>query len=341
MSPHFGFDFWSRIAMSPDGDGGGAASTPAPVDGGGAPSGDTTGGPSDATGGDLSSDFVITDDVMFSEDLDTLSPQPGETRPEGQEATPPKAPEAAKVPDEKKPAAGAKPPAQAEAQKKPEPPKAPVAPQKPQAQATPPTTSARPSAPLSNQELLAEVAKNRDSLIKGLAENRFKLTEEEGKLLDTDANAGLATIAARVYYEATSSMLALMDKFQREILPQAIEQHQSSTKVYSEAEDAFYSEWPNLDRKDQEVARSVQVYANLVARAHPNFSRDERIKMVGNMVSSALNRPKVQAPPSPPARPNGGTRPFTPASGGGRPPMQHTRQETTDTWAGMGQEFGD
>jgi hypothetical protein len=283
------------------------------------------GGLADA-GADTS--FLIPDEVMSASDLDevTLPAAPAaKTEPEAPATT------AAKPTTEAKPAvpaAAAKPATPAKAgDAKPE-----VKPAETNPAET--STTAKPTAaPPVN--LLEEVAKNRDAIISHLAESRFKLSKEESDLLDTDANAAIQKIAARTYYEATTSTLNLMDKFVREQLPQLIEQHTQTTQVYKSTEDDFYKEWPNLDRAADE--KTVNQYANIYRQANPSATKADAIRAVGTIVSSILNKPKVAAAAVPAAKPNG-PRPFTPASGAARVVSQ-TPVPAASPFAGLGEEF--
>jgi hypothetical protein len=272
--------------------------------------------------------FLIPESVMDSPDLDEVEiPAAGAagTAPEAPATTTAK-PEASTKPAV--PAAGEKPTPEKPAEVKPE--------VKPATTAETPPKPVAQTAPVdSRPNLLAEVAKNRDAIIAHLADSRFKLSKEESDLLDVDANAGIQKIAARVYYEATTSTLNLLDRFVKQELPQLLEQHVQSTQTYRAAEDDFYKEWPNLDRASDE--KTVNQYANIYRQANPTATKADAIKAVGTIVSAILNKPKASVAATAPAKPNG-PKPFTPASGAAR--VVSTQQvPAADPFAGLGREF--
>lgn len=181
--------------------------------------------------------------------------------------------------------------------------------------------------------LLEKLAENREALISHLAETRFKPTKEESDLLDVDATAGIAKIAARVYYEAATTTMQQLQNFVRDQLPSLIDGHSQTNNQIRDAEDAFYKEHPNLSKETDDA--TVRQYATIYRQANPQATRADAIKAVGVMVSTVLGKPKVAAPVAP--KPNG-QRPFTPASGVARVVSQVPVPETSP-FAGMGQEF--
>lgn len=265
------------------------------------------------------SPFSLTDQIMNSdfEEIEVPAAQVAKsTEPEAPAQVDPAKP--VEVKPGTPPAAEAKPTAQVE-QAKPAP-------------ATPASLeTARVAAAPS---LLEELSKNREALISHLAETRFKPTKEESDLLDTDATAGIAKIAARVYYEAATSTMQQLQKFVQDQLPSLIDQHASSTNNIRDAENDFYKEWPNLSKEADD--KVVAQYASIYRQANPQASRKEAIEKVGQIVSTILGKPKgaVTAPKS-----NGSPRPFTPASGAARVVSQALPAVEQSPFAGMGQEF--
>jgi hypothetical protein len=264
--------------------------------------------------------FLIPDNVMNS-DLDEVeipAAPAAVAAPEVQPTVP-----AEVKPAEAKPAEAAKPATPVE-QKPVE-----AKPADPSAQ-----PSSRPQVVADRAQLLQEIGKNRDALVSHLAQDRFKLTKEESDLLDTDVNAAISKIMARTYYEAMTSAMTLIDRFAKQELVPLIEQHTQSSQSFRNAEDDFFREWPNLDREKD--ATAINQYANIYRQANPGASKTDAIKMVGQIVSTILGKPKG-APAVPAAKPNG-ARPFSPASGAARVVSQVQVPEA-NPFAGMGQEF--
>ena len=284
-----------------------------------------TAAPVESTAADTS--FLIPDEVMNSSDLDEVEIPTAQAAKTPEPEAPAPTPEVAKVDPKASPAAVAKPATPAQPAKTPEQPKVATADQQP---------SGRPQVVADRQALLGELAKNRSVIIDHLAGERFKLSKEESDLFDTDANAGIQKIAARVYYEATTSALNLIDRFVKSELPGLIDGHTQSTMQYSKAEDGFWKEWPNLDVKAD--GQTVNQYANIYRQANPQASMEDAIRHVGAIVSTVLGKPKGVAAAPVAARPNG-AKPFTPASGAARVVSQTQVQAPVNPFSGLGEEF--
>lgn len=192
----------------------------------------------------------------------------------------------------------------------------------------------KPSAAQPSVSLLEQLSQNREQLISHLAETRFKPTKEESDLLDVDATAGIAKIAARVYYEAATTTMQQLQNFIKDQLPALIDGHTQTNNHIRDAEDAFYREHPNLSKETDDA--TVRQYATIYRQANPQASRKEAIEKVGLIVSTVLGKPKVGAQVASPK--TNGQRPFTPASGVARVVSQVPVPETSP-FAGMGQDF--
>lgn len=212
-----------------------------------------------------------------------------------------------------------------------QPPSAPV-PQAPGASA-----AARPLSELQPGELVSELARNRDALVNHLAQERFQLSQAEKEALETDAVGHLPRLMARVYYEASTTMLNQIQS----MVPRMIEQVTTQLRNHSDAENAFYSKWPTVDRANEAHKQAVLMAANLVNQQFPQASLSDRIDKVGRMVTSMLGlaaqvqqpRGNASAKRSPPA--------FAPASGNGATPVSRTPVAASqgNQWAGLGANF--
>jgi len=300
--------------------GGGGDSGPAAPPEGGAPS--TGAPPSPEPGGvsegaaDTSAPFSLSDDVMFASDLDEVEiPEIAEPAqpPEPQPAAQPPAPQqpAQPPPPTAKPAQ--QPAAQAQSQQ-------------PAAEGTGP--SRVPSAP----ELLQMVMQNRDTIVGELASKRFAMTPAEQEELETNAVGAVSKMAARVYFDAYTSAMHYMNQQ----IPSMITSHIAESRKDTEAEDAFYSAWPGIDKAKH--ASDVLGFARAYWSMNPKGSLQEAIKFAGSAVSAkhglqGAGKPATPARTSAPAR---RPAPFAPAAGGR---TTSTVPVENNAWDGLGMTF--
>jgi len=302
------------------GGGGGDSSPATPSEGGmpstGAPPSPEPGGVSEAAA-DTSAPFALSDDVMFASDLDEVEV------PEIAESAQPPAPQPAAQPE------APQQPAQPQAPK-------PVAPQPAQQQPSqqPSAEGTDPSRVPSAPELLQMVMQNRDTIVGELASKRFALTPAEQEELETNAVGVIPKIAARVYFDAYTSAMHYMNQQ----IPSMINSHIAESRKDTEAEDAFYSAWPGIDKAKH--ASDVLGFARAYWSMNPKGSLQEAIKFAGSAVSAkhglqGASKPATsgRASAAPPSR---RSAPFAPAAGGR---TTSTVPVESHPWDGMGMIF--
>lgn len=236
------------------------------------------------------------------------------------------------------PPAGEAPAAPAEAPlvPTPEPPKPPTpAAQPPQEQpaAQPAATPAPAQADLTSpQGLVQQLAVHRDAVLDGLAADRFKLSPEEIKAVDTDAVAAIPRIMARTYYEAMQSTLLHINNMVPQMVLNTIRAQRASDQI----EDAFYGQFKALDRLKH--GGDVQTFAKMMRATNPKITQQDLFAMVGAAVMGKYGLQNVPAAPGG----NGATPrtpqppPFVPA-----PPGASVKviPEPESPWAGLGKDF--
>lgn len=321
--------FWQLPVFAPD-DVGGAA---APAGGDSAPA--PSGGETPVTGetsvpGDSSSGDEFSGLGGFDDDINTVTVK----------EIPAAAPAAAKAPVSAQtpsaPPAPAAPAAQtAPAAPAPTPPApAPAAPTgqpeaAPQAQAP----ASPPSDPVS---LLKELETHRDGVIAALAsDSRFGLSQDEATLLETDPGKAVPQLLARTYYQAVNAALTHINNF----VPQMVARHIEGTRVQNERENAFYQQFPALDRTKH--AGDVATFAKLFRQQSPQMAMSELFQMVGaavmakNGLSAAVAAPHPAANGRPP-QPAITAPPFAPARAGAE---VRTTPVEENPFAGLGQDW--
>lgn len=233
-----------------------------------------------------------------------------------------------------------------------EPPPAEPKPQEPPAQAAPatpaPATAAAPAAaeppaaapPTGPQEPLSlaeperigqALAANFDTLVQHLAQNQFKLSEQDLQALETDAPAHIPTLLARVYLQTQQNMYQQLGR----VIPHMVSKQMQTLKRNMENEGAFYGAWPSLDRTKHGAI--VQRAAVMYRQMNPQASREQMIKDLGPIVMQAAGVPLTamsngQQPPQVPQTrvPQPPFRPALPGSVGSPPSVPDSE------WAGLG-----
>lgn len=190
----------------------------------------------------------------------------------------------------------------------------PVAPPAP----TPATSTAGASPPALDPSDPASIAShlmlNRDAAIAHIAETRFKLSPEDVEALESDTVGTVPKLLARTFVELQSTMLNQMAR----LVPQMVQRQTEAVKKNTEAENAFYSMWPTIDRSKH--GDLVKRYAITYRQMHPEATREQMFADVGPLVMMAAKIPLAapQAPggnPAQPQIPSPKPVPFVPAGG--------------------------
>lgn len=204
------------------------------------------------------------------------------------------------------PATPEKPAAKVEEPKKPEGTAAPAP-----TEAASPTTATQPSPTLDPYDpgtLAAHLAQNEEQVIQQLADSTFKLSDKDVEDLEANTIGTIPRLLSKVAVTMQRNFLMQMAN----IVPRMVQAHGEVSKRHNEAENAFYSRWPDL-KKDQH-GETVMKYAAVYRQMHPEASRQDMIEAVGPMVMMAA---KVQ----PSAQPQTAATQASPMVNGVRPPQ--------------------
>lgn len=178
-------------------------------------------------------------------------------------------------------------------------------------------------------------------MIDALAQQKFALTPAEIQALEVDAVGVLPKIMARVYYEATVNGLQQLAN----MVPRMVESVVTTRIGENSAEEAFHTEWPNIDPNNAQQMKAVQHFANSYRQMNPRASQTDAIKFVGTAVTQFFGLQMPQrangsgAPRggTPLARPR--TPPFAPAQGGRAAPLPGQPQAPAEPFLGLGMQF--
>ena len=178
------------------------------------------------------------------------------------------------------------------------------------AEAPAPQPSEGEAGPAASPEALAKQFREaRAEAEKLLAEQHYKLSEEDAEALEVDPGAAIPRLMAKVYMDAVTTAIShVLDN-----MPRLIEGTMQVQQQAKAAEDKFYETWPQLDRSKHHemVLRLGRAYR----QAYPNASQDEFIRDVGAQALVALRIP-LQAQKAPESKP------FRPASVASAPAAQ-------------------
>lgn len=179
---------------------------------------------------------------------------------------------------------------------------------------TSPTPAEPPSAPSLDPfdpgHLAQHLAQNEEKMVQHVADNLFKLSPKDVEELESNVVETIPKLLARSFVAAQKNFLMQMSQ----IIPTMIQRQGEVTKAHTEAENAFYSRWPDI-KKDQH-GELVLRYARVYGQMHPQSTRQERIEAVGPMVMMAAKI--VPGAPAAVAKPSS---PMVPTGASGRPPQ--------------------
>lgn len=153
----------------------------------------------------------------------------------------------------------------------------------------------------------------------GELEQFYALSEEEKQLLETEPEAAMPKIAAKMHWRTFNSVMHAVSS----MLPQAISAHGQISTHYKTLEDKFFGAHPELREVDQNVVvQNIRAYR----AANPKADPDTVIQGAGVLTKMQLKiMPKAE--PQQPER-----KPHQPAVPGAK--TQATPQdENTNPWA--------
>lgn len=223
-------------------------------------------------------------------------------------------------------------------------PQQPVAPA-PQAQPqSPPPTSpqqaqpqaATPMPSVGEPDKLAEwllQPQNMSAAVDALAKERFNLSEDDVREIETDVVAFIPKMFARAHVQAVTSVM----KFLSQSMPEMHRNLSQATRANDEAETKFFSAVKGLDRTNAQHRKTAMQVVKMYRGMNPDANMDQIIQVCGPMIQHALGNPAPQAPQ--PGAPSA-ARPVIPAfqPAVGAPPTQPGAPEA-DPWGGLGGQF--
>ena len=142
-------------------------------------------------------------------------------------------------------------------------------------------------------------------------EQRYSLSKEDAEALISEPETVLPRLMSNIYLDVYDNIMRSMQVF----LPQMVQQVNMSTSSQQRDESDFYSAWPRLADRKNEVSQIGQMYR----RMNPTATKEQFIRDVGLHASIALQlpveSPLVQTPQTAPsATPE--TPPYVPPRGG-------------------------
>jgi hypothetical protein len=196
---------------------------------------------------------------------------------------------------------------------------------------------AQPSAPgqaepdNSPQGLVKQLEHHRTAVLDALAADRFKLSPEEIRAIDTDAVGAIPHVMARVYYEAMQSTLLHIQN----MVPQVVMNMIKVQKQNDDVENAFYGQFKALDRMKHHA--DVMQFAQMLRGTNPKISQADLFAMIGAavMAKNGLTAPVANGNGGVPPRPSQ-PAPFVPATPGA---TVRVIPEAESPFAGLGRDF--
>lgn len=155
-------------------------------------------------------------------------------------------------------------------------------------------------------------------LVDWLSDNVYKLSDAEKQALDTDAVGAIPRIMSRVHLETTKNSVKLIRDLIPSMVERAIRETTERTTKGREAMDAFFGEFPGLQRNVANE-RLVNQFARAFRQMNPTAPRADAIKFVGSSLHAHLGvSPQTRSAANGAGSPAPKTPPFAPARPGGR-----------------------
>lgn len=153
---------------------------------------------------------------------------------------------------------------------------------------------------------------------------QYALTDEEVEELETNPKEAFPKYAARVHQDAVMSAVRQV----LHVMPRIVQQISQTTQHYSERENEFFSDFPELKDHKNEVLQVGQLYR----AQNPQASKDDFKKFVGNYTMQMLGISRQPQQPAAPAVPPSQEPAFNSAAGGRRntPPEPTNEFEILD-----------
>lgn len=182
--------------------------------------------------------------------------------------------------------------------------------------------------------ILQALQANPEGMVTYLAENMFKLRQEDVDELNSSPETFLPKAAGRIMVQAMQSSLHQIKNIVPKLVDAQVKQFSETQATRSAAEQAFRAAWPQI-KPSRETNALIKQFADAKRAADPNISQQDLIQFVGRAVLAMQG----QAGAAPAQQPNGG-RPFTPAPAG----VEIEQQAIESPWDGflnVSEDFGE
>jgi len=207
-------------------------------------------------------------------------------------------------------------------------------PQPPAQEAAQPQQPQAAQVPQSIPEVLQMFTQHAPMLEEAIARSEYQLSQQDQQALELDAGEHIPKLMARAQLKAMSATLHYVQNF----MPQMIEQTVARLVGRAQAEQAFFQQYPHLNKP--EVHPEIVRMGQALRQAYPQASYAEIEKILGQTLSMRYPAPPGVAPIQP-----GTTRvqqqPFAPAIAQRGAPVQTQPQPiASDDWFnGMRQNY--
>jgi hypothetical protein len=141
-----------------------------------------------------------------------------------------------------------------------------------------------------------------------LEKNVYTFDEETREALDTNPSQVLPKLAAQMHMQVMSAALTQVYN----MFPTLLQEHQGKMSAVQEAEDAFYTEYPQLKGHEETVNRIAQVYR----QANPKAT--DRKMIASEVAAMAMVQARIPLPGTQPQQPEPAkVKPVVPTSARG------------------------
>jgi hypothetical protein len=143
----------------------------------------------------------------------------------------------------------------------------------------------------------------------------YAIDEADAQSLQTEPELILPKLAANMHMAVTKSILASVQA----MLPQMLAHHTQQMTVEQQARNEFFTANPDLVGQEDAVLQVGKMFR----AANPTATKEQAVKVIGDMVRMSLGLPIQQAQETPPpqtpapAVPSAPAKPFTPSKAGG------------------------
>lgn len=172
-----------------------------------------------------------------------------------------------------------------------------------------PTVAAKP------EDLQAQYQEFITRSVDNLTASTYKLTDEQKELADTSPSELLPKMAAMVHMQVLTQATTLMANMLPQMLPMITEKQ----SLDQQAEEKFFTQFPQLREHRDDVFRVARAYKS----ANPNVTGERAMQEIGTMAMVSLRLPLTQPEPVEQVAPS---RPVIPTSAQGGPAPRPGRQ---------------